>query len=275
MSCVLVAALAWTAHAHAAPARYALDPVHTRVMFDIDHAGFSRAIGTVSGSTGTLLYDPDDWTLSRVEVTVPVTHIDLGDADWNRATLARNLLDADTYPVATFISTRVVPIDATRAVVHGQLTLRGVTRDIELQVVQNGHRRHPLPPFRRTVGFSATAALSRSDFGMTAWRSVIGDAVTLRIEVEATRVRGDDSGGTGTGADERDPDVDGDIDGDIDPAGAGEAAGNPPVVDPPVATSADNEAAGDAAQHDAGHRTPAPTGEDDAIDLPSAAEPRP
>src|SRR5690606_29745587 len=58
----------------------------------------------------------------------------------------------------------------------------------------NGARRHPLPPFRRTVGFSATATLSRADFGITAWRSMIGDTVELRIEAEAMRVRGTDAG---------------------------------------------------------------------------------
>lgn len=179
----------------AEPARYALDPVHTRVQFAIDHAGFSKAIGTVSGSTGTLLFDPDDWSSARVEVSIPIDRIDLGDAKWNQATLARNLLDGERHPVATFVSTRIEPIDAQRAIVHGDLTLRGETREVALQVVLNALKRHPLPPFRRTVGFSATAALSRSEFGIDAWKSMIGDAVELRIELEATRSRGgtDDS----------------------------------------------------------------------------------
>jgi len=178
------------ASASAAPARYALDPVHTRVQFAIDHAGFSKAIGTVSGSTGTLVFDPDDWHGARVEVSIPIARVDLGDAKWNQATLARNLLDAERNPVATFVSTRIEPIDAQRAIVHGNLTLRGETREVALQVVLNGLKRHPLPPFRRTVGFSATAALSRADFGIDAWPSMIGDAVELRLEVEATRSRG-------------------------------------------------------------------------------------
>ncbi|MDR7191597.1 YceI family protein [Luteimonas terrae] len=178
------------APAWAAPAQYTLDPVHTRVQFAIDHAGFSKAIGTVSGSTGTIVFDPDDWSTARVEVSIPIARIDLGDAKWNQATLARNLLDGERHPVATFVSTRIEPIDAQRALVHGDLTLRGETREVALQVVLNGLKRYPLPPFRRTVGFSATAALSRAAFGIDAWSSVIGDAVELRLEVEATRSRG-------------------------------------------------------------------------------------
>ncbi|VXB04565.1 conserved exported hypothetical protein [Luteimonas sp. 9C] len=179
-----------TAPALAAPAQYALDPVHTRVQFAIDHAGFSKAIGTVSGSTGTIVFDPDDWRAARVDVSIPMTRVDLGDAKWNEATLARNLLDAERHPIATFVSTRVEPVDAQRATVYGDLTLRGETREVALQVVLNGLKRYPLPPFRRTVGFSATATLSRAEFGIDAWKSVIGDSVELRLEVEASRSRG-------------------------------------------------------------------------------------
>lgn len=182
----LLASMPAVAGARDALAEYRLDPVHTRVMFAISHAGFSRALGTVSGSTGTLTFDPDDWTRAKVDVRVPVGRADLGDADWNKATLAKSLLDAEGHPEARFVSTGVEPVDATHARVRGELTLRGVTREVVLDVVLNAAKRHPMPPFRRTVGFSATTTLSRADFGITAWKSVIGDDVELRIEAEAT-----------------------------------------------------------------------------------------
>ncbi|CAN4278268.1 YceI family protein [Pseudoxanthomonas sp. LjRoot125] len=185
-SLFLLALLPAAARARDALAEYRLDPVHTRVMFAISHAGFSKALGTVSGSNGTLVFDPDDWTRARVDVRVPIARADLGDADWNKATLAKSLLDAEGHPEARFVSARVEPVDATHARVHGDLTLRGVTREVVLDVVLNAAKRHPMPPFRRTVGFSATTTLSRADFGITAWKSVIGDEVELRIEAEAT-----------------------------------------------------------------------------------------
>lgn len=177
--------------AFAQAARYALDPVHTRVMFELSHAGFSRAIGTVSGSTGTLVFDPGDWSTARVSVSVPIAKLDLGDAAWNRAALGRGLLDGAHHPVATFVSTRVEPVDATHARVAGTLTLRGIAREVVLDVAFNQLRRYPLPPFRRTAGFSATATLSRAAFGADAWSSLIGDEVALRIEAEAQRTGGD------------------------------------------------------------------------------------
>jgi polyisoprenoid-binding protein YceI len=118
--------------------------------------------------------------------------VDLGDAKWNDSVLAGNLLDTASFPTATFVSTRIEPVDPRHAIVHGNLTLRGVTREVALDVTFNALKRHPLPPFRRTAGFSATAVISRADFGIDAWKSVIGDRVELRMEVEATRSRTDD-----------------------------------------------------------------------------------
>lgn len=190
LAMLLVAALLSTAPATAladGPQPYALDPVHTRVLFAVSHAGFSKALGTVSGSTGALRFDPQDWSSARLVVNVPLTQLDLGDADWNEAVLGNNLLDADDYPAARFISTRVHAIDARHADVCGDLTLHGVTRPLCMEVTMNAVERHPMPPFRRTAGFSASGSLSRSDYGIDAWGSMIGDTVELRIEAEAVR----------------------------------------------------------------------------------------
>jgi polyisoprenoid-binding protein YceI len=166
---------------------YCLDPVHTRVALAIDHAGFSKALGTVSGSTGELYFDSERWAQAQVRVSVPLARLDFGDAKWNKAVLAGNLLDAERHPSAVFVSERVEALDAGRAQVHGMLTLRGVARPVVLEVALNAQKRHPLPPFRRTVGFSARTYLSRKAFGIDAWPNVIGDEVELRIEAEATR----------------------------------------------------------------------------------------
>jgi polyisoprenoid-binding protein YceI len=183
-----------TAPAWAAADTYRLDPVHTRVLFSIDHAGYSQAMGTVSGSQGRVLFDPDNWRDATVEVDIPVSRLDLGDAKWNQATLARSLLDGERHPTARFVSHRVEPIDARHARVIGTLTLRGVSQEVILEVTFNALKRYPLPPFRRTAGFSASTTLSRRAFGITAWPGVIGDAVQVRIEAEATLDRNDPPG---------------------------------------------------------------------------------
>lgn len=173
---------------------YRIDPVHTRVLFAIDHAGYSQALGTISGSQGQLQFDSDNWRDATLDVEIPVSRLDLGDAKWNQATLARSLLDGERFPTARFVSRHVEPIDATHAHVTGTLTLRGVSQEVTLEVTLNQIKRYPLPPFRRTAGFSATTTLSRRAFGITAWPGVIGDAVQVRIEAEATLDRSDRAG---------------------------------------------------------------------------------
>lgn len=168
---------------------WVLDPVHTRVMFSVSHAGFSQALGTVSGSHGSLQFDPDDWSRTRLDATVPLERLELGDADWNRAVLARRLLDVQSQPQARFIADTAMETQPGQGRVCGDLSLRGVTRPLCMEVTVNAIKRHPMPPFRRTAGFSATARMSRSDYGIDAWPSMIGDEVTLRIEAEALRAR--------------------------------------------------------------------------------------
>ena len=174
------------------PVRYAIDPVHTRVLFEIDHAGFSKAIGTVSGSEGSLHFDADDWSTAKLEVTVPMQRLDMGDSGWSASVFAPRFLDIKRYPQARFVSTRVERHEGNRGTVCGELTLHGTTRPLCMALVLNRIARYPLPPFRRTAGFSARASLKRSDFGMTSWRSLVGDEVELRIEAELFRRNGDD-----------------------------------------------------------------------------------
>lgn len=184
---LLVGALAIGGAHGAEPEAYALDPVHTRVLVAVEHAGFSRALGTASGSTGYLWFTPDDLARTRWDITLPLSRLDFGDAKWNAAVQASQLLDARRHPDARFVSTVVTAIDAHHARACGDLTLRGVTAPLCLDVTVNVVKRHPLPPFRRTAGLSATGTLSRKAFGLEAWPNVIGDTVELRIEAEAVR----------------------------------------------------------------------------------------
>lgn len=180
---LLIAPLAASA---AGAEEYAIDPVHTRVMVAVSHAGFSSALGTVSGATGRLRF-AEGWAGAQVDVTIPLARLDFGDAKWNEA--VQDLLDTGNYREARFTSDRVTPRDARHAEVCGRLRLREASRPLCMEVTLNALARHPLPPFRRTVGFSATARLDRTDFGVDRWMSVIGRDVELRIEIEATRMR--------------------------------------------------------------------------------------
>ena len=182
--------LACAGLAQAQVASYQLDPVHTRVAFRVDHAGLSKAIGTFSGTTGELRFDPDDWSTATLDVSIPLATLEIGDPKWRDKVLDPTFLDAGRQASARFVSTRVEPGEPGKARVYGQLSLRGASREMALDVQLNALKRHPLT-LRRTAGFSATATLRRSDFGMDAWRRVVGDEVELMIEAEAIRGRAD------------------------------------------------------------------------------------
>lgn len=163
---------------------YRLDPVHTRVVFVVDHAGLSRAIGAFSGVQGRLEFDPDALADANVALVVPLATLELGDDDWRDAVLDGTFLDAGDFPQAHFESTAVAPDGDGSARITGMLTLRGVTREVVLDARLNAVKRHPVTR-RRSAGFSATATLSRRDFGIDAWPNVVGDEIALMIEAEA------------------------------------------------------------------------------------------
>jgi len=165
---------------------FAIDPVHTRIAFQISHAGFSRPIGSFSQASGHLSFDRKDWAHAQVDVRFPLSTLDLGDADWQKKILDHAFFDAQKYPEAHFVSTKVEADGEDSALVTGDLSLHGVTHPVTLKVKLNALARHPLT-FRRTAGFSATGTLSRKAFGIDNWPTVVGDEVQLILEVEATR----------------------------------------------------------------------------------------
>ena len=169
-----------------AQSAYRIDPVHSRVVFRIMHAGLSPSLGTVSTPEGEIHWDENDPARARVSVRIPVSSLDLGDADWNRKTLS-NFLDADRHPVASFQSTAVRPVSASVLEVDGLLQVAGGSVPVTFLVVLNARKRHPLTG-RMTLGLQASTDFSRKALGIDAWPSLVGDSVHLDVSVEATRI---------------------------------------------------------------------------------------
>lgn len=194
----------------AALAEWRIDPTHSRVIFDVDHAGFSYSLGVLSGPEGQIRFDPDSWDGAEVDVSLPIDRLDFGDEDWNRSMAGRRWFNVEKHPRAHFRSTKVEGIDADHARVEGELTVAGQTAAVVLELRRNAVKRHPLT-LRRTAGFSATAILDRRDFGLDAARNMIGNAVRVRIEVEARRegrVRDEADGLTDTPTPDSKPETD-------------------------------------------------------------------
>lgn len=185
---ILMLSLIWSAAALAAPREYRIDPVHSRVLFSVEHLGLARALGTFSAPRGWLRFDPADWASARGEIEIDLATLDFGDADWNRRMARRDGFDSVAHPVARWTVQRVEPTGERSFNAHGLLLLRGAEYPLVLAVQFNGAKRHPLT-LRRVAGFSARASLSRAALGFDKWKSMVGDTVELQVEVEAQRDR--------------------------------------------------------------------------------------
>lgn len=174
--------------AQSALPRYGADPVHSTVVFAVDHLGFSQSIGRFRVREMDLRFDPERWADSRVEAVIDIGSLDLADAGWNRTMLGRRWFRVEEFPEARFRSTRVTPTGEGTADIEGELSLLGVTRTVTLKARLNRIGSNLYAGGRLWIGFSATATLSRSEFGLDADPRAVGDTVELRIEIEGPRL---------------------------------------------------------------------------------------
>ena len=119
-------------------------------------------------------------------LNIDLAGLDMGDADWNKAVLKPEFLDAAHARYAHFASTSVERKDDRHGVLHGELTLRGITRPVSLAFTFNRLGK-TIFGLHTVAGFSANTTLDRSDFGMTYLLKGVGDEVHLRISLEGKR----------------------------------------------------------------------------------------
>lgn len=170
--------------------RFTLDPVHTQVYFLASHLGFSHSLGKFAKFSGEFTFDRDDWSSAKLDATVDVTTLYMGDAGWEKKLLSDSFFDAKQYPTARFVATKLVRDgNADRGKLEGQLTLHGVTRPVVFDLTMNRIGVHTFS-LKYVAGFSAHATIKRSDFGMRTQLPAVGDEVEIRLEVEGLRDKG-------------------------------------------------------------------------------------
>jgi len=186
---LLVAALfAFAGSAFAAPVTYRIDPDHTNVLASWNHFGYSNPSINFGQAEGTIVYDAENVANSSVQVTLPLTGLSALAGEFYDHLTGDKWFDAAKYPDAIFNSTQVEAAGEGKLKVTGQLTVKGVTKPVVLDVKLNKAAEHPMKKVP-AIGFDATAAVKRSDFGMGAYAPMVSDEVTLRITTEATAAK--------------------------------------------------------------------------------------
>jgi polyisoprenoid-binding protein YceI len=167
---------------------YAVDPAHTSVEFIGRHLMITKVRGRFPDVSGTITID-DEPQRSRVEVELGVASVDTGNPDRDAHLRSPDFFDAEVYPTISFRSTKVEADDSGTWAVTGDLTVRGVTRPVTLQVDFDGANASPFGDER--IAFSAAAEVDREDWGLT-WNValetgglLVGRKVRIELNVQA------------------------------------------------------------------------------------------
>lgn len=159
---------------------YQVEPNHTRILFSVDHMGFSTWYGDFTGASGALTLDPKAPAASKLSVAIPVASVSTTNTTLDGELKSADWFDAEKYPTISFTATKVTPTGGVHADITGELTFHGVTKPVTLKARFHGGGINPMNK-TYTAGFDATGVISRSDFGVTKYVSLIGDEVALTI----------------------------------------------------------------------------------------------
>lgn len=166
-----------------------IDDVHTHIGFSVRHMMVSTVRGQFRAYRGTVAIDPTDFTRSTITGEVDVTSIDTGNGQRDDHLRTGDFFDAPNHPKITFASTTIEAKGDEAFVVHGDLTIRGVTKPVAFDVEYRGTSKNP---WGKTVtGLSAHATINRREFGVNynaileAGGVAVSEKVKLEIELEA------------------------------------------------------------------------------------------
>jgi len=166
---------------------WSVDPAHSHVEFAVRHLMISTVKGRFAEFTGTVEVDPTDLTTATLNVSINTASVDTRTTDRDNHLRSADFFDAASYPTITYASKRVEKRGEDYTVI-GDLTIRGVTREVPLAVSLTGQARDPWG--NQKMAFEATAKINRTDFGLT-WNAaleaggvLVGEEVKISIDVQ-------------------------------------------------------------------------------------------
>jgi len=171
--------------------RWEIDSSHSSVHFSVRHLVIAKVRGSFARWSGTVHVPDGDFSRATVAVTIDASSIDTGVADRDAHLKSPDFFDVAQYPELRFVGKRVQPRTSNDIDVVGDLTIKGITREVILRVEQLGQAKDPWGNLR--TAFSAKTSIDRKDFGLT-WNQVletggvmVGDRVEIEAEIEAVK----------------------------------------------------------------------------------------
>lgn len=169
--------------AHAADT-YAVDPFHTSATFSFQHLGLSTFYGKIPAQSGSVTLDRTAKS-GNIDVVFDLKGVATGVPKFDDHLRAADFFEVDKHPTATFKSNKVTFKGDQPATIAGDLTIKGVTKPVTLQVTSFACAEHPMMKVP-ACGANASATIKRSDFGLSYALPAVKDEIKLDVEIEAT-----------------------------------------------------------------------------------------
>jgi polyisoprenoid-binding protein YceI len=165
-----------------------IDPAHSSAQFAVKHLMISTVRGAFTSVKGSIQLDDKDITKSSVEVTIDVNSVDTRQPDRDKDLKSDHFFDAEHFSTITFKSKKVEQVSPGKLKVTGDLTIRGVTKEVVLDV--DGPTAPVKDPWgNQRIGVSASSKVTRQDFGITYGPGMIGDEISITIDAEMTAAK--------------------------------------------------------------------------------------
>jgi len=165
---------------------YSLDPEHAYINFRVDHFDLSKIIGRFNVASGTLDFDPDNIESMVLQGIIDASSVDVNNEDLENRLRGKAWFNSDAFPQIVFTSTSVAQGENDELLIKGELSMRGVTRELIVTANFNGGADNILTG-KYTLGFTANTVFKRSDFGMDAFAALIGDEIAIELHGEFQR----------------------------------------------------------------------------------------
>jgi polyisoprenoid-binding protein YceI len=180
----LIAALAMAATAAAQAGTWQIDPNHTAAQFAVRHLGVSTVRGAFTKVSGSATYDPSDPSKTSLEATIDANSVDTRVEMRDNDLRSPRFFDVQKFPTITFHSKQTKVAGPGKLLITGDLTIRGVTKEVVLDVDgPSTPIKDPMGKGQR-MGASATTKVNRQDFGVSALPGAIADEITITIDTE-------------------------------------------------------------------------------------------
>lgn len=184
-----------TSSTNTAATTWQIDPAHTQAEFEVKHMMFSKVRGRFAGLDGTISLGADgNVEASTVRATIKADTVDTGTKDRDAHLRSGDFFDVERFPELKFESRSVTAGKNGALTVVGDLTIRDVTRSVQLNVVETGRGIDPWGNSK--IGFTATTSIDRRDFGLT-WNQaleaggiLVGTDVRITLEIQASEIKG-------------------------------------------------------------------------------------